>query len=85
MNPLDKLIAQFEQFPGIGARQAKRFAFHVLNMPVETTNELAELITSIHSTVTECAHCKRYFAKNSDEEILCTICADPRRDISKLL
>lgn len=84
MNNLDKLIAHFERFPGIGARQARRFAFHILTMPEQTTNELADLITSLHSTVTECASCHRFFARNGGGD-LCTICADTTRDRSKLM
>lgn len=85
MDTLDKLIARFEQFPGIGARQARRFAFHVLNLPKEATHELAELLTSLHDTVSECSQCRRYFSKNNDHNTLCSICSDLRRDTSKLL
>lgn len=85
MNTLDKLIAQFEKFPGIGARQARRFAFHILTLPKETTVELASLITSLQDTVTECNTCRRFFAQNGTASERCTICANPTRDTSKLL
>lgn len=85
MNNLDKLIAYFEKFPGIGARQARRFAFHILTMPKGATSELAELITNLNATVTECVSCHRFFARAASDLDLCTICADTRRDTSKLL
>ena len=31
--PLEKLIEQFEQLPGIGHKSAQRLAFHVLGLP----------------------------------------------------
>ena len=85
MNPLDRLIAQFEKFPGIGARQARRFAFHILTLPRERATELAMLITSLHDTVTECVSCRRYFAQSATQSSLCSICADTMRDRAKLL
>lgn len=85
MNNLDKLIAYFENFPGIGARQARRFAFHVLTLPETATNELSALITSLHDTVVECSSCRKFHAKNKNESELCSLCADSTRDLTKLL
>lgn len=85
MNSLDKLIAYFENFPGIGARQARRFAFHILTLPAEEAADLSGLIGNIQSSVTECASCRRFFAKNGGGAEVCEICADSSRDHSKLL
>ncbi len=86
MTNLDKLVAYFEKFPGIGGRQAKRFAFHILTMPEADTIELANLIKDLHATVTECASCHRFFAHASSSTTpLCSICDNPNRDHSKLL
>lgn len=85
MNTLDKLIGHFERFPGIGARQARRFAFHILTLPKATTDELANLITSLHDTVTECVSCHRFFAQSGTAQERCTICADTTRDATKLM
>ena len=85
MNTLDRLIAQFEKFPGIGARQARRFAFYILTLPKDRTAELASLITSLNETVTECPSCRRFFARNGDRDGLCSLCADTLRDRTKLL
>ena len=59
MNNLDKLITLFESFPGVGARQAKRFAFHVLTMNDSDVSELARLIADIKGSVIECDSCHR--------------------------
>lgn len=87
MTNLDRLITYFESFPGIGARQARRFAFHVLTMQQSDTNELADLIRNLQGTVTECARCHRFFAQNqnSAKQEMCTLCLDPNRDRTKLM
>lgn len=84
MNPLDKIIAQFEKFPGTGLRQAKRFAFHILTLPPQEVHEIAELIRSLADTVTECKNCHRFFSESSNHP-LCRVCRDENRDTSKLL
>jgi len=84
MNNLDKLVAYFEKFPGIGARQARRFAFHVLTLPPAEIEELARLITSLPETVKECERCHRFFA-TSQSGMLCGICSDYNRDHTKLM
>ncbi len=85
MNNLDKIITYFEKFPGIGARQAKRFAFHILTLPKEDVAELAHLITDLQTTVSECTSCRRFFSKNGSSSSLCSICQDSNRDITKLM
>jgi len=85
MSKLDDLIAQFERFPGVGARQAKRFAFHILTLPEADAKLLAELISNLQVTVVECESCHRFFAKNGGEGRLCNICHSPNRDHNRLL
>lgn len=82
---LDKLISHFEKFPGIGGRQAKRFAFHILTLPQSSTTELAELIGSLKSTVVECASCHRFFSQSGGAANLCSICTSDNRDQHKLM
>ncbi len=86
MTPLDKLIAYFEKFPGIGGRQAKRFAFHILTLKKEQLDELASLITSLPQSVSECVACHRFFSlPRQSSSGLCPVCSDSSRDRSKLL
>jgi recombination protein RecR len=84
MSDLDKLINLFESFPGIGARQARRFAFHVLTMSDADNVELAQLITSIKTSVAECESCHRFFSRGQKES-LCSICNSSNRDHARLL
>jgi len=84
MNPLDQLIAHFEKFPGVGGRQAKRFAFHVLRLPTEDASKLGSLIEHARTTVIECASCHRYFSKRQAEDT-CSICTAPNRNRERLM
>lgn len=84
MSNLDKLINYFEQFPGVGQRQARRFAFTILTMPKADVAEMASLITNLQDNVTECHSCRRFFSQNG-QHTLCNICDDPNRDHGKLI
>ncbi len=84
MTSLERLIRLFEDFPGIGSRQAKRFAFHLLTEPEENVRELSRLILEIKSNVGECSSCFRFFSRNGQSD-LCGVCSNSLRDRSKLL
>jgi len=85
MTNLDTLIKHFEGFPGIGGRQARRFAFHILRLPENDTQEIATLITGLQSSVVECGRCHRYFSKNGGSADICSICTNSNRDRTKLM
>jgi recombination protein RecR len=85
MSTLDSLIKYFEGFPGVGARQAKRFAFHVLTMNEPDTKELARLIESIKAHMHECRSCHRFFASENAATELCSICDSRTRNHNRLL
>ena len=85
MSALEKLIEQFEKFPGVGSRQAKRFAFHLLTEPKADLEEFAELIRNIRGAVVECQSCFRFFARNASGASECSICQSGTRDRGKLM
>jgi recombination protein RecR len=85
MSVLDTLVRHFEKFPGIGSRQAKRFAFHILTLNEGERTELSKLIGTINESVIECTSCRRYFTRNGGTATECGICSDRNRDRSKLL
>lgn len=84
MTKLEKLIAYFERFPGVGSRQAKRFAQHLLTEDDEMLKDFSSLIATIKDTVVSCESCFRFFAKNGVGN-LCSICATPGRDHTRLM
>lgn len=85
MSNLDKLTSYFEKFPGIGGRQAKRFAYHILTLDPASVAELSSLIAGLQTTVVECASCHRFFSSSGGSSTLCSICINANRDHSKLM
>ena len=84
--PVAKLIEEFEKLPGIGHKTAQRLAFHVLNLPLEKSESLANAIRdaklktrycSICSNLTEADPCSICSGVNRDHGILCVV-EDPR-------
>ena len=72
---IENLVAQLTRLPSIGQRTARRLAFHLLQVPKEEANALAEAIIDVKERVHFCAECG-----NLTEEDLCSICLDARRD-----
>ncbi len=85
MNNLDSLIKHFEEFPGVGGRQARRFAFHILTLSQSETSDIANLILNLQASVVECHSCHRFFSQNGGTAVLCSICSDRNRDHGKLM
>jgi len=76
--PLERLIAAFERFPGVGRRTAERLAFHVLRDP--ESRELAGAVTGALEGTRRCRVCC-----NVTEDDPCAICSDPERDTGSVL
>jgi len=75
--PVQDLIDELGQLPGIGPKSAQRIAFHILDAPVEDVNRLADTLRRVKATVRFCEVCF-----NVSQEERCKICRDPRRDQS---
>ena len=74
-SPISKLIEELSKLPGIGAKTAGRLAFHIVNMPKEQVDALAQSLTEAKSKV---RYCKECFTLTDDE--LCPICASEKRN-----
>ena len=77
VEPLENLIDQFAQFPGIGRKSAVRMAYQVMSMPPKQAMELAKAIEHAKSDLHRCRICQNY-----TEAELCPICASAKRDRS---
>ncbi len=77
MKALDKITTLFRRFPGVGPKQAERFALYVIKTPDVQIEELVEALRAVKSSVGYCRECSNY-----TEEELCPICADPSRNRS---
>ena len=51
---ITKLIAELSTLPGIGAKSAQRLAFHILDMPTEEVEDLANAMVSARKGVHYC-------------------------------
>ncbi len=76
---LDRLMEEFARLPGIGPRSAERLAFHILKSDKKSALALADAIRDVKSMVKHCGKCF-----NLTEQDPCPICADCRRDHSKV-
>ena len=77
--PLQKLVEQFEQLPGIGSKTAQRLAYFVLNMSDSKAKEFSEAITEAHQKIRRCEICCNF----SDKE-KCPVCRSETRDKSTI-
>jgi recombination protein RecR len=72
---VENLVAQLTRLPGVGARTAHRFAFHLLRVSKEEALALAAAIEDVKKRVRFCSECG-----NLTEDEVCDICRDARRD-----
>ena len=74
-NQITKLIETLSALPGVGTKSAQRLAFHIINMPEESVQVLADSIVDARKKVCRCKEC---FTLTDNE--LCPICSSPTRD-----
>ncbi len=73
--PVTKLIDEFKRLPGIGHKSAQRLAFHVLKVPQEEADRLAEAIREVKEKIVFCSVCN-----NLTDVDPCRFCSGPSRD-----
>ena len=72
---LARLVDQFQQLPGIGAKSAQRLAFHLLRQPREDVDRLLDAIREVKEQITYCSICS-----NITDADPCHYCTHPSRD-----
>ena len=72
---ISKLIEELSSLPGIGNKSAQRLAFHILSMPKERVEQMANTILDARNNI---QYCKTCFTLTDAEE--CPICKNPMRD-----
>lgn len=79
---MDNLLELFKKFPGIGARQAKRFVSFVMHASPTYRKELIAALTATHAQVQSCSQChKKYIHQgNLQGDPVCTVCRKAGRD-----
>ena len=84
MDSINKLIEIFRDFPGVGPRQAKRFAYFLFTKDDFYLKKFAELILNIKKEVGICKKCFRFFLTYGRDIKTCQTCLE-KRDTSQLM
>jgi len=74
--PMARLIAELKKLPGVGAKSAKRLAFHILRSSSEDAEALADSVRDIKEKLRLCSICN-----NITDIDPCTYCASPTRNL----
>lgn len=77
--PLLQLIEELKRIPGIGAKTAQRIAFHILGLPQEDADRLADAIRAVKKKIFYCSVCN-----NITHVDPCSLCADGERSSESL-
>ncbi|MGB3302351.1 recombination mediator RecR [Gordonia sp. (in: high G+C Gram-positive bacteria)] len=77
--PIQDLIDQLAKLPGLGPKGAQRIAFHLLAGENVEIDRLIAALGHVRDDVVFCSECGNVAA-----EKLCRICADARRDVTKI-
>ena len=77
---LRRVIKDISKWPGVGEKSASRLALHLLRLPRQEVQELAQALLELQEKIQLCRRCYAF----ADRE-LCPICADPGRQPGTLL
>ncbi|MBP5223679.1 MAG: recombination protein RecR [Lachnospiraceae bacterium] len=72
---INKLIEELATLPGIGSKSAQNLAFHLINMPKDKVNRLANVMMETRDKVCYCKQC----CTLTDQD-LCPVCANENRN-----
>ncbi len=72
---ITKLIDELSSLPGVGSKTAGRLAFHILDMPQDEVDGLANALVEAKKNVKFCKCCQTL----TDQEV-CPICSSDERD-----
>ena len=74
-----RLIDAFRKLPGIGPKTAQRLTYHMIRMPREEAQELADAVIAVKDKIVLCETCQ-----NIAEQSPCDICSNDRRDQTRI-
>ena len=73
--PMARLIEELKKLPGVGAKSAQRFAFHILRSSNEDAAALADAVQGLKASLRLCSICN-----NVTDVDPCAYCASPARN-----
>jgi recombination protein RecR len=74
-HPVYRLIEELKKIPSIGAKTAQRIAFHIIGIPQEEADRLADSIRDVKRNIFYCSVCN-----NLTHVDPCQFCSDNNRD-----
>ena len=77
--PVARLIHELNKLPGIGPKSAQRLAYHLIRLPTEEAQALANALMAVKEKIILCSICQ-----NLTDVVPCPICAGPRRDHTEI-
>ena len=72
---INRLIEELSALPGVGRKSAQRLAFHLISLPEERVESLADAMLSARKNIRYCRECQTL----TDDE-LCPICRSQARN-----
>ncbi|MGA3031822.1 MAG: recombination mediator RecR [Terracidiphilus sp.] len=73
--PMARLIEELKKLPGVGAKSAQRYAFHILRASDEDAAALADAVRGLKASLRLCSICN-----NVTDIDPCAYCASPTRN-----
>lgn len=73
--PMARLIEELKKLPGVGAKTAQRYAFHILRSSEEDASALADAVHGLKASLRLCSVCN-----NITDVDPCAYCANPARN-----
>lgn len=78
-NALEKLVESLRRLPGIGAKSARRLAYHLVELPADEVDDLVDTIKAAKEATKRCSICFNLSAQDP-----CQFCANEQRDHSTI-
>ncbi len=85
MRNIDKIELLFSKFPGIGRKQAKRFAYFLLSQNQHFVDDLILELQKAKTQNTKCNLCNRFFENMNPDVERCAICLNHDRNTGKIM
>ena len=79
VQPVARVIQEFNRLPGIGPRTAQKLAYHLIRAPREESRSLADAVMQMAEQVRFCSRCQ-----NVTKDDPCAVCSDDTRDAGVL-
>lgn len=76
-----KLVSLLSRLPGVGEKTAQRYVLHLLTAEERVARDLGAELATLHDELRPCETCGNIAdVVPGEPRVLCTICADERRD-----